>query len=935
MLGTNKQPTRLTHLDGIGYKLASRIERHYNDLRNEWKKYGAHDNLFARLESQPDMFHGGDTLSEQEILTLIAFNPYELRQVRGINFKKADTVALNNYGVDLDHPARHAAGNQSIIEQHGPLREYELDKHRERAGLRNRQRARDGIILDHDRAWIESELEAEQDLAQLFEDVLTSSTNNAPADLTGLDLGPLNADQLNAVQTALSGVRIMALTGGAGTGKCLAPGTPILMHDGRVIPVEDVRVGDQLMGPDSRPRNVLSLASGRERMYRVTPRKGDPYVVNESHILSLKMSERGGGYQRGDIVNISITDYLAQSDRFRAGAKGWRTGVDFNAQPVSLDPYVLGIWLGDGASHQPEISVPDQEVREYLTTWAGENGLEMTEQARHDWGSEWRFTANAGKGGNPFMNALNEYDLIRNKHIPLAYRANSRSVRLQLLAGILDADGHLDASGCFDIITKHEQFAHDIAYLSRSLGFAAHVKPCEKSCIVNGEKFTGTYYRLCISGHLDEIPTRIIRKQAKPRKQRKDVLVTGITVEPLDVGDYYGFEIDGDHLFLLGDFTVTHNTRTTAAIAHAAKKLKKSMRVMAFAGKAAMRSQEAMGEDGVHWIECSTIHRALGLKGQYSHPNELYEDIIILDEASMIPNWLMAKVVNAMRPTATLILVGDPNQLPPIGYGTPFQDFLELGLPHIHLETNYRQAGQVSIHQFAEAIRTQNPNAYQHGDPERGVYLRFGIDPVTAELDFNALISDANQRLPHHDWQVVTWKNDTKDALNALIQELLNPNGVPLFTYRVWSSKDARGNYADASVCIGDKIIVTDNDYDHGVFNGQTGKITDYENGELIIDFGPGEGTKSIPLDDAQDLLQLGYCVTVHKAQGSGWDTVIVYQPEPVRYSPRRFYYTSVTRAKNHVHLITTLTRRDYWVNVLKPDEHTTSTLQQRVQEAR
>lgn len=596
MLGTNKQPTRLTHLDGIGYKLASRIERHYNDLRNEWKKYGAHDSLFARLESQPDMFRSGsDALSEQEVLTLIAFDPYELRRVRGINFKKADTVALNNYGVDLDHPARHAAGNQSIIEQHGPLREYELDKQRERAGLRNRERARDGIILDHDRAWIESELEAEQDLAQLFEDVLTSSTNNAPADLTGLDLGPLNADQLNAVQTALSGVRIMALTGGAGTGK----------------------------------------------------------------------------------------------------------------------------------------------------------------------------------------------------------------------------------------------------------------------------------------------------------------------------------------------------TRTTAAIAHAAVKLRKSMRVMAFAGKAAMRSQEAMAEDGVDWIECSTIHRALGLRNPYTVPNALMEDIVVLDEASMIPNWLMAKVVNAMRPTATLILVGDPNQLPPIGYGTPFSDYLELGLPHVHLETNYRQAGQVSIHQFAEAIRTQNPNAYQHSEPERGVYLRFGIDPVTAELDFNTLINDANQRLPHHDWQVVTWKNDTKDALNALIQELLNPNGVPLFTYRVWSSKDARGNYADASVCVGDKVIVTDNDYEHGVFNGQTGQVATVENGELIIDFGPGEGTKSIPIDDAQDLLQLGYCVTVHKAQGSGWDTVIVYQPEPVRYSPRRFYYTSVTRAKNNVHLITTLTRRDYWVNVLKPDEHTTSTLQQRVQEAR
>lgn len=596
MLGTNKQPTRLTHLDGIGYKLASRIERHYNDLRNEWKKYGAHDSLFTRLESQPDIFRSsGDALNEQEILTLIAFDPYELRRVRGINFKKADTVALNNYGVDLDHPARHAAGNQSIIEQHGPLREYELDKHRERAGLHNKEHARAGIILDHDRAWIESELEAEQDLAQLFEDVLTSSSNSAPADLTGLDLGPLNADQLNAVQTALSGVRIMALTGAAGTGK----------------------------------------------------------------------------------------------------------------------------------------------------------------------------------------------------------------------------------------------------------------------------------------------------------------------------------------------------TRTTAAVAHAAAKLRKSMRVMAFAGKAAMRSQEAMAEDGVDWIECSTIHRALGLRNPNTVPNALMEDIVVLDEASMIPNWLLAKVVKAMLPTSTLILVGDPNQLPPIGYGTPFSDYLELGLPHVHLEINYRQAGQVSIHQFAEAIRTQTPDAYQHAEPEQGVYLRFGVDPNEAEADFNALVRDTSGRLEHHEWQVVTWKNDTREALNTHIQDLLNPTGIPLFTYRVWSARDQRGNYPDAGVCIGDKILVTDNDYTYGIFNGQTGRVTGANGFDLDIDFGPGEGTRTIPIEDAKDLIQLGYAVTVHKAQGSGWDTVILYQPEPVKFSPRRFYYTSVTRAKNHVHVITTLSRRDYWVNTLKPDEQTESTLITRVREAR
>ncbi|MCO7729041.1 hypothetical protein NJB93_21015, partial [Brucella intermedia] len=69
---------------------------------------------------------------------------------------------------------------------------------------------------------------------------------------------------------------------------CHAAGTPILLYDGTTKPVELVAVNDNLMGPDSKPRRVLRTVSGREMMYRITPVKGDPFVVNENHVLSLK-----------------------------------------------------------------------------------------------------------------------------------------------------------------------------------------------------------------------------------------------------------------------------------------------------------------------------------------------------------------------------------------------------------------------------------------------------------------------------------------------------------------------------------------------------------------------------------------------------------------------------------------------------------------------
>ena len=103
-----------------------------------------------------------------------------------------------------------------------------------------------------------------------------------------------------------------------GTGKCLAKGTKILMYNGTIKNVEDVIVGDLLMGDDSKPRKVLSLARGRENMYDIIPTKGDKYTVNESHILSLRVTGIGKNnltildkkYRTGDIVDITVKDYL-------------------------------------------------------------------------------------------------------------------------------------------------------------------------------------------------------------------------------------------------------------------------------------------------------------------------------------------------------------------------------------------------------------------------------------------------------------------------------------------------------------------------------------------------------------------------------------------------------------------------------------------------
>lgn len=392
-------------------------------------------------------------------------------------------------------------------------------------------------------------------------------TVRIPASLRRMLIFP---GQPEVVEYTLSGLKqhdatIIATT--TGTGKCLARGTPVLMFDGSIKKVEEVEVGDLLMGPDSNPRRVLSLAHGWDEMYRVTPTKGDPYEVNEAHILSLQMT---GGVYNGNkwsnkTVDIPITEYLVKSKTWKHCAKGYRVGVEFPRNPCPIDPYFMGLWLGDGTSSRTGITSTEDVVIDFVYQFAYSQGLTVN---RTDYpGRCHEYIVTTGQVGgqpfNPVRAALKRLRVFNNKHIPTIYRCNDRNVRLEVLAGIIDTDGSLSDGG-YDLVFESKDLARDLVYLSRSLGFAAYMKPCEKTCRTNNVR--GTYYRVYISGDVSVIPVRVASKKAPVRRQKKDVLRVGITVKHIGRGEYFGFEIDRDRRFLLGDFTVTHNTYTGSAV---------------------------------------------------------------------------------------------------------------------------------------------------------------------------------------------------------------------------------------------------------------------------------------------------------------------------------------------------------------------------------
>jgi superfamily II DNA or RNA helicase len=379
--------------------------------------------------------------------------------------------------------------------------------------------------------------------------------------------GKLRENQEIVVDTYVNHVNNVKYGGGllelpCAYGKCLGKDTEILMHDGTKKMVQDIIVGDLLMGDDSTPRKVLTLARGREQMYKISSKKGDEYICNESHILSLKCStNHSKKLQKGTIVDISVKDFLDLPKSFHGKGGvlyGYKVPINFEEKHVTFDPYFLGFWLGDGASSKSMITTQESYVIKFFVDYFKNEKKDLYLKYT---GFQYDYRINSLTSKNSFLEFLKNNNLIKNKHIPSDYLHNSKQNRLSLLAGIIDSDGYFNKN-CIEIVQKNETLLDDVVYLARSLGFAAYKKRVIKTCTnAKGGPKPGIYFLTTIYGKgIEDIPVLCPRKKGYVRKQIKDALVYRLNIQKLNVDDYYGFEIDGNRRFVLGDFTVTHNT---------------------------------------------------------------------------------------------------------------------------------------------------------------------------------------------------------------------------------------------------------------------------------------------------------------------------------------------------------------------------------------
>jgi len=409
--------------------------------------------------------------------------------------------------------------------------------------------------------------------------------------------------------------------------ECFDPETPILMWDGSVKRAGDIIVGDVLVDDFGNPTQVRTTCSGLKNMYDVIPDKENfiKHRVTDNHILTLKIrghksirkSNRKdrkythiveflnrcelkfqekyfnslkeaedfvNSFNDDDTLDVTIEKYLTLNKRTKENLVVFKTpGINWAKTPVEMDPYLLGMWLGDGLSDGTGFALnykTDSETLAYWETWAEENGALVTRGKRYSFSVVSKKNKEAASAGlcnrveeAPLKKYLRKYNLLNNKHIPNEYLTNDRETRLRVLAGLIDTDGSVRSEGHEIRICQgpaNYRIIDDAYTLAMSLGFSCGIKEgrSQWSDEKNGNKKFSTYKELTITGHkICEIPTLLARKKLASVENEtlllrsKSFMCSKFNLVEVGVGAYVGWQLhDKRGRFCLKDGLVVHNT---------------------------------------------------------------------------------------------------------------------------------------------------------------------------------------------------------------------------------------------------------------------------------------------------------------------------------------------------------------------------------------
>lgn len=340
----------------------------------------------------------------------------------------------------------------------------------------------------------------------------------------------------------------------------------------------------------------------------------------------------------------------------------------------------------------------------------------------------------------------------------------------------------------------------------------------------------------------------------------------------------------------------TGKTTIIRAIIEILKANRKSIMIAAPTGRAAKRIEESS------FYQASTIHRLLKINpesGQFVHnaQNPLKTDAIIVDEFSMVDSSILYSLLQALADKTQLIIIGDKDQLPSVGPGNVLRDMIQSEyFQTIYLNRNFRQNQDSLIVENAFRVNSGETLLFPAYSPE----LDFVFLPVQNEAQVlekvEGIVRYYQNEYPFNSTalQILMpmYRGDAGiDQINRLIQEKFNPEPFLLKKEKMAFKRL-------------DKVMQTKNDYDKQVFNGDLGIIEDYDvrDKKLLVSY---DGSIVEYGADELDELTLSYAVSVHKAQGSEYDIVVLgLLPSHSRMLSRELFYTAITRARKKLILL-------------------------------
>ena len=471
---------------------------------------------------------------------------------------------------------------------------------------------------------------------------------------------------------------------------------------------------------------------------------------------------------------------------------------------------------------------------------------------------------------------------LADKVIPTTYLINSREVRIKLLNGLIEAEG--EKNGC-TIEFKRCSTNHQIKFLAFSLGYMAYES--------NG---------------------RLIIDMTGNTRSR-------FIVHPIGKGPYCGFELSGNGRFLLEDCTVTHNTTIIGEIVNNLKRRNLPFFVGSFTGKAVARLQEILGHK-----TAKTLDRAIVRSDEIKPFTHL-----IIDESSMITTELFYRFITRFPGKYKITLVGDLNQLQPIGWGSLMKQLMETNrIPVFRLSVNHRIVRHIVSEEdidapeekSSERIILQNAEALinPNRDFNLPVNLKDGVgfSVIEGQIDLltQLIFSLKEAGVSPNDITVICPYVNYLPQLNEVFQQLfLNPQEVRV---------DSQGK----KWFIGDRVMMRVNNYLYSVMNGDEGRVISFDEEGISVEFKGGNVLKykyDIPSpskdqdEEMEDVLTTSkldhsFAISIHKSQGSEQKYIIIFIPNRVNSRGQdnstsnfinvNLLYTAITRAKEAVWIL-------------------------------